>query len=125
MRKPTEADLARFKECLAADPDHGKQDGDSWTEAPGEFLVFYDEKGNRIWIRIERALRVHIQHDHDVPRKALIVLLYKAFHWLAGSARNSGFVEVIFESRATRLIQFLQKLFGVKPVEENYYLRTQ
>lgn len=112
----------RFKQCLALDADHGQQDPDLWTASPGEFWTFYDEKGNRVWVRIERVLRVSIQHDDAVSRKAQVSLLYKAFFWLAGMARNSGFAEVIFESRAVRLIQFLQKLFGVKPVEDNYSL---
>jgi hypothetical protein len=124
LRKPTEDDLARFKECLAADPDHGQQDADAWTAAPGEFMVFFSEKGERVFVRIERVLRVSLQDDPELPLKARVSLLYKTFCWLAGSARNNGFAEVVFESRAPRLIQFLQKLFGVKPLKENFHLRT-
>lgn len=122
MRKPTEADLVRFKECLAVDADHGKQDMDAWTAAPGEFWTFYDEQENKVWVRIERVLRVSIQHDPAVARNRQASLFYKAFFWLAGSARSSGFTEVIFESRAVRLIRFVKKLFGVLPLEDTYSL---
>jgi hypothetical protein len=124
LRKPTEEDLARFRECLVADPDHTSQDPDEWLAGPSEMLVFYDTKGNRVWIRIERVLRVSLQHDPRCSKAATASILYKAFHWLVGSARQSMFTEIVFESRAHRLIQFLQKLFGVKPLEENFHLRT-
>lgn len=124
LRKPTDDDLARFKECLALDTDHGQQDPDLWTAEPGELMVFYDKKGHRVWVRIERVLRVHFQHDHATPRKELVSLIYKGMHWVIGSARASKFSEVIVESRAVRLIQFLKKLFGFTPVGENYHLRT-
>lgn len=124
LRKPTDADLARFKECLAADADHGKQDADAWTAAPGEFMVMLDGKGNRVWVRIERVLRVHFQHDQDTPRKELVSLIYKGLYFVIGSARQKEFSEVILESRAPRLIRFLQKMFGFEPMMENYHLRT-
>lgn len=122
LRQPTDDDLARFKECLAADHDHSGQDADWWVSSPGEFMVFYDEKGHRAWVRIERVLRVSLQHDQEVPRKNTVSVLNHAFHWLACSARTNNFTEIIFESRAKRLIHFLQKLFGVEPVRENYSL---
>ena len=124
LRKPTKDDLVRFKECLAADTDHAGQDADSWTAEPGEFMVFFDGKGNRAWIRIERVLRISLQHDQQVSQRATARILYKAFFWILGQSRESHFTEIVFESRAMRLIQFLQKLFGVKSVEANYSVRT-
>jgi hypothetical protein len=124
LRKPTPEDLERFKQCLALDADHKQQDADAWTSTPGEFMVFYDEMGNRVWVRLERCLRVSFQHDPETPRKVLAPLIYKSFVWLQGAARNSNYTEIIFESRAKRLILFLQKLFGVKPVMGNYHLRA-
>ena len=124
VRTPTLEDLERFRACLAADPDHVGQDADSWISGPGDFMVFFNPKGDRVWIKIERVLRVNIQHDPACSKRAISRLLYKGFHWLLGASRNSQFSEVIFESRALPLIQFLQKLFGVKPVEENYSVRT-
>lgn len=124
IRKPTEDDLARFKECLASDADHSKQDIDAWLAGPGEFWTFYDQAGNRVWVRIERVLRVHFQHDHETPRRELVSLIYKGISWVIGAAREKQFEEVLFESRATRLILFLEKLFGFTPVEANFHLRT-
>lgn len=124
LRKPTEEDIARFKECLAADPFHHEQDADTWLADDGELLVFYDGKGNRVWIRIERVLRVSLQHDQNVSKGRMAALLYKAFHWMLGTARQSKYTEIIFESNASSLIAFLQKLFGIKPVESNFHVRT-
>jgi hypothetical protein len=120
MRKPTEDDLARFKECLRADKDHCNQDADSWIQPPGEFMVFYDQQGNRIWVRIERVLRVSIQTEVAAPRKAIISILYKGLSWLQGSARNQGFTQLIYESKTPRLVAFFEKLFGFKPIQQNY-----
>lgn len=122
IRKPTDDDLTRFKECLALDNDHSKQDAAEWMATPGEFWTFYDEAGNRVWARLDRCLRVSIQHDPASPRKALAPLIYKGMFWIQGAARNKGFSEILFESRAPRLIQFVQKLFGFEPVKENYHL---
>lgn len=124
IRKPTEDDLARFKECLAADADHAGQDAEEWTAEPGEFMVVFDGKGNRVWMRIEKVIRVSIQHDSQFSQLGTSRILYQAFHWLLGTTRQSGYTELIFESRAPRLIQFLTKLFGVKPVEGNFRVRT-
>ncbi len=125
LRKPTEDDLARFRQCLAADADHAGQDPNDWTAAPGEMMTFFDKRGNRVWVRIERVLRVSIQHDHETSEKSRPIMLYRIFFWLQGMARQAGFTEIIFESRAMRLIQFVKNLFGVTPVEENYHVYTR
>lgn len=124
LRKPTEDDMSRFQACLTADQDHARQNAEAWTAPPGEFFAFYDQKGNRVWVRLERVLRVHFQHDPETPRRELASLIYRGMAWVVGEARKKNFEEVIFESRATRLIQFLEKLFGFKPVEGNFHLRT-
>jgi hypothetical protein len=124
LRKPTEEDISRFKECLLADPDHCNQDADAWTTEPGEFMVFYDQDGNRVWVRLERTIRLHFQHDPAAPKAKIQSLIYKGMRWVIGSARNGKYSEVIFESRAPRLIHFLEKLCGAKPVEGNYCVRT-
>jgi hypothetical protein len=124
LRKATPADLERFRECLAADPDHAGQDAEEWTAAPGELVVFYDEHENRVFVRLERVLRVSIQHDPATPKRAITEIIYKGFSWLQSSARSAGFTEVVFESRAERLIRFVKKLFGFEPIRENYYVRT-
>jgi hypothetical protein len=124
LRKPTREDITRFKECLSADEHHAKQDADSWLAEPGEFMVFFDGEGNRVWVRIERVLRVSFQHDPATPRKELVNLVYKGLYWVIGSAREKQFAEVIFESKAPRLIQFVRKMFGFEPITETYIVRT-
>jgi hypothetical protein len=124
LRKPTDQDILRFKECLLADEYHCTQKVEDWLAVPGEFMVFFDEEENRVFVRIEHVLRVHFQHDQKVPRRKLIPIIYKAFFWLMGMARNKQFSELIFESRSKSLILFIEKLFGTKPVEANYFVRT-
>ena len=124
LRKATEEDISRFRECLNADPEHAKQIPDEWVSKPGEFLVFYDEKGNRVWARVELAVRVSIQHDQKVSPLTTANILDRGLRWILGRSRNLGYTEVIFESRAPRLIQFFQKRFGFVPVKENYKVST-
>ena len=124
LRKATADDISRFKECLRADPEHAKQIPDEWVSKPGEFLVFYDEKGNRVWARVELAVRISVQHDHKVSPLITANILYHGLRWIMGRSRNMGYTEVIFESRANRLIQFFQKRFGFEPVRENYHVWT-
>jgi hypothetical protein len=124
LRKPTEEDLARFRECLAAEPDHQMQNPDDWTHGPGEFWVFFDEKGERVWVRIERVLRMHIQHDQKSPRKSIVSLIYKGFSFVLTEARKNGFEEIVFQSTEQRLIAFCKKLFGFKEARNNLYVRT-
>lgn len=124
LRKPTEDDLQRFKECLAAEPSHVEQDADKWTAPPGEFWTFFDVEGNRCWVRIERVLRIHFQHDQAVERKKIIPLIYQGFAWLIGEARSKGYEEVIFQSTEPRLVAFCKKLFGFKAVSNQYHVRT-
>ena len=124
LRKPTEDDISRFRECLTADPEHAKQIPDEWLSKPGEFLVFHDEKGNRVWARMELALRISIQHDQKISPIATAHIMNLGLRWILGRARQLGYGEVIFESRAQRLIQFFQKRFGFEPVRENYHVWT-
>lgn len=124
LRKPLDEDIIRLRECLIADEYHCNQTVEDWLATPGEFMVMADDEGHRVFVRIERVLRVHFQHDQKVPRRKLVPLIYKAFHWLMGSARTNEFSEVIFESRAKSLVLFIEKLFGTKPAENNYYVRT-
>lgn len=120
LRKPTDDDIVRFRECLAADPDHASQSADDWLVG-GEFMVFHDDKGNRAWVRIEKVLRVSMQHE---PSRRAAVIINEGLRWVIGAARNSGFSEVVFESRAPRLIHFLQKLFGFERLKRQYSVRT-
>ena len=123
LRKPTPDDMACFKDCLESDPEHVGQAAEDWASTPGELITFYDGRGNRVWVRIERVLRVSLQHDQKVSRHATANILHRALNWILTEANRNGFTEVIFESRASRLIQFLEKLFGVREVENNYHVR--
>lgn len=120
LRKPTEQDIERFKECLAADEYHKDQDPDVWIKEPGELMTFFDKHNNRVWVRIEKVLRVHVQHDPATPDSKQVFLFHKAFAWLQGMARISGFSEVLFKSTAQPLIAFFMKRFGFAATKDEY-----
>jgi hypothetical protein len=121
LRKPTPEDLERFRECLAADPDHIGQDADEWIK--GELITFFDEQGNRVWVKVEPVLRLSIQHDQAAPKEALREIIYKGFAWLQGAARQKGCAEVIFESTAKPLIAFCRRRFGFAQRKNDYSTR--
>lgn len=120
LRQATAEDFARFKWCLSQDDAHKTQDAEDWRSAPGEFMTVYDNFGNRQWLRIERVLRVSIQHDPDSSRKTTLGIFREGFRWLMESARNNGYTEILFESKAPKLIKLAGKVFGLKPLENNF-----
>jgi len=124
LRQATEEDFARFKWCLSQDDAHREQDAEDWRSAPGEFMTFYDQRGNRVWVRIERVMRISIQHDPNVSKQATSKILYRGSRWLMGEARKKGFTELIFESRAPRLVQFFKTLLGFQRLRANYSVRS-
>ena len=125
LRQPTEEDFARFKWCLSQDEAHKEQDADDWKAAPGELMTFFDQRGNRVWVRIERVMRISIQQDPDASVQATSKILFRGFRWLMGEARRKGFEEIVFESRAPRLIQFFKTLFGFERARNTFYVRCQ
>lgn len=120
MRKATAADEARFRESLAYDQDHAGQDADKWLAEPGEFMVFYDEIGHRVFVRIEKCLRIHIQPELDVKKRDLIPILLAGLRWVMGQSREQRYTEILYESKTPKLISFFGKLFGFKPVENTF-----
>jgi hypothetical protein len=124
LRQATEEDFARFKWCLSQDEAHREQDAEDWRSAPGEFMTFYDQRGNRVWVRIERVMRISIQHDPDVSKQATSKILYNGLRWLMGEARQKGFSELVFESTAPRLVRFFKTLFGFNRLRNNYSVRS-
>jgi hypothetical protein len=119
VRKPSTEDVDRLKQCLAADGWHSAQDPAWWVSAPGELLVFVDERGHRVFARLEHAIRVHLQHDQDVPKLSTARILRDGSKRLRQFAAQAGVVELLFDSRAEKLIKFCAHL-GFKPLRDNF-----
>ena len=82
--------------------------------------MFTDESGNRLYVKVERLVRVHILTDPSVPRTASANLIAQTGQQLKAALKELGFKGIIFESRAKRLIRFTEKWLGFKRVKDNY-----
>lgn len=120
LRQATEEDLLRFKECLARDEYHQGTDPLWWTGQPGEFMVFFNGKGDRVWVRIEKVLRIHMQHDPASDKADVAPMLLHIGHWLEETARSSGFAELILMSTARPLIAFIKRRLGYRDAKNEY-----
>ena len=119
IRKPNVEDIEHFKECLKLDPYHPHSTPDFWTMPTGEMFVFYDEDGNRLYARIEKILRIHMEHDPNTPRRKQAKLISALHAYFRDKGAQAGFVELIFDSIAPKLREFCKKHFGFKDVENN------
>lgn len=111
---------ARVAEWIEADPDHRGRVAPEFFisgQPDSECLVLEDERGPILFLRMERALRIHIQfapavtaEDKQRTREAML----EGFPWLQQMARNSGFREILFQSTVAPLIRFCEKRFGFR-----------
>lgn len=114
-RNYSEQDREHFTACLAH---HQDRDAKRWTD--GGLQVFYDEDGNRLYLKVERLVRVHILTDPSVTRQASANLIAQSGQQVKATIKNLGYKGIIFESRAKRLIKFTEKWLGFKRVKDNY-----
>lgn len=112
LRPTSPEDLEHLAECIELDEHHRGLDAEKWSEPLTETMTFYDEKGTLFHLRLSRAMRVDVQFDPRVPRKRTALALAKAFAFVKGEARKSGFREMIFESKHQPLIDFFKKQFA-------------
>lgn len=95
------------------DPDHiGKTSSDFFTQRErAECSMLWDAEGPLMAIKLEKALRVHIQFDCE-GRLRTAKGLIEGFNFLVDKARECGYNQVIFESKSQNLINFCKKRFG-------------
>jgi len=119
-----ESDFAHLSKCIGEDVHHPDLKPEEWDEELTETFVFADEQGNKMHVRLSRAVRIDVQFDPEVAPENNKVLLQQSFAWLKGRARAAGFREAIFESSFAPLINFCCKHFAFKqsPNELKSYL---
>lgn len=113
LRKSNDTDIEDLRVSLSSDQFHREQKVENWTATGGELLTFYDGDANEplFHVRMERIMRVHFQHSISSDRKRRIVGMKQAILWLKKKAKELGFRELIYESSASKLVQFFSR-FG-------------
>jgi hypothetical protein len=119
VRKPSDEDLSRLRECLVADEHHKLQDPDWWSKDEDALHVFFDENGNRVWVKVESVLRLHIQHDPDASKLASARIMKQGLAGLRIWAAQNSFRQILFQSTAEPLIKFCQRL-GFRKTDSDY-----
>lgn len=112
LRPTSPEDLKHLAECIELDEHHRGLDPETWVEPLTETTTFYDENGTLFHLRMSRVMRVDVQFDPRVDSTRMGEALAKAFAFVKGEARKSGFREMIFESVHKPLIEFFKKNFA-------------
>lgn len=131
----TEADRALIQNWIDGDPDHKGISADFWLQPmrfaennPGpaveNCVMFRDPQGSVFAVRMEMALRLHIQFDCTQPERTQAALL-EAFPWFKERAKKAGFSEIVFESVSRPLINFCRRRFGFRRSENELVARTE
>lgn len=97
---------------IAADPDHaGRTQAAIWLEprAGVQNLIAVDQEGPLLFLRCSNAMRLDIQFAPESQLRTARALL-SGLPWLAEEFRKQGYRELIFESRAARLVNFLERM---------------
>lgn len=115
-------DRGRISDWMVEDTaDHRKLNPDLFLEPRTESLMFGDEQGDLLALRISRVMRVDIQFNPDpAAKERLRACLLKEFPWLKAEARKSGFRQLMFDSINKPLIAFCRRRFGFKPSPDEY-----
>lgn len=119
-RTPTPEDLSALKDNLSRDEHHSTQDPLWWEKE--NLSVFFDEKGNRVWVRVEPCIRLHIQHEDSASRQEIANILVNGFPKLTEDLKRTGFRQIIVESVAPLLIRFIKRHLGFKKSDSDYTL---
>jgi hypothetical protein len=118
FRQSDADDKANLALWLASDQYHSGQNVENWTAPNGDLTTFYDEDGSLFTVRLEHAIRIHFQHNTDLPTdRRLAEAMSKGIEIVKDSARQHGVRELIFRSDAESLIRFFDKR-GFKPSQE-------
>ena len=120
LRQVTEEDRPLIESFIKLDPYHEGGSADFFYENPDMTVAAEDENGVVMFIRLERAIRGHIQFgpDRDRIRESLPEIL----GMLITHVKSGGYVEAIFESVSASLIKFLEK-FGFRKAENEFSAR--
>ena len=106
-------DYKALTEAIAADPAHKDwMKPEFFNEPQTKSLVFEDDNGPILFLRMSSALRIHIQfancEDKDRIRKALIF----AGASIVPNARRNGYKQIIYETFSKPLKWFCHRYLG-------------
>jgi hypothetical protein len=115
VRNYSEQDSEYLAECLSHQPE---KDPRRWTD--GGLQVLYDEDGNRLFVKVEQVVRLHILHDPALRKRDAANLILQGGIKIGQALKQCGFKQMIFESKAAPLIRFTGKLLGFSELKDNY-----
>lgn len=114
-------DRALLEEWIARDTDHaGRTTAEAWlAETPGvQNLLVSDRWSPVLFVRLSNAMRIDMEFAPAVSRSRLAYTLATGVPWLAGKLRDQAYRELIYESRAPRLVSFFEGMgFCESPTE--------
>lgn len=118
-------DPPRLAAWIEADPDHRGRVTTGWwlqddpdsleRKKNNEFLpavenyLVADRRGPLLFLRLSNAMRVDIQFAPDEEVRTAMALA-GGVPWLALEARKRRYAQLIFESRAPKLVKFLGRM---------------
>ena len=115
VRNYSDQDSEHLSACLSHQED---KDPKRWTD--GGLQVLYDEDGNRLFVKVEQIVRLHILHDPALRKRDAANLLLQGGIQIRQALKGLGFKEMLFESKAAPLIKFTGKLLGFEELKDNY-----
>jgi hypothetical protein len=115
LRPIEERDRAQLEAWIAADPFHRDYVQPEFFMNGG--MVLEDAEGATYFVRLEPALRVHIQFPPAATRyerERTMKALADGMAWLRSFCRGRGIEQLIFSSKFPPLIRFCVKRLGFK-----------
>lgn len=101
--------------------DHPEMSADFFLEPKTESMMFGDEEGDLLAVRMSRVMRLDIQFNTDpAARDRLKACLLKEFPWMTEQARKAGFRQLIFDSISKPLIAFCMRRFRFKASPDEF-----
>lgn len=121
IRKVSDSDRETVTKWLLKDEYHKHLTPEFFLvqEPNTELMCFHDERGPVLFVKLERALRVYIQFDHD-EKVRNAKMLVEGFPWLKQMAKSSGFRQVIFDSVSGKLVNFCMKRLGFRKSPDEF-----
>jgi hypothetical protein len=116
------SDIPVLEKEIASDEVHASWMNPSFFLEPQTLSVALDdEQGTTMFLRMESVMRFSIQFC-DVDKERIRQVVIKQFPSLVQRARNSGYKQIIFDSRSLGLVQFIKKHFRIRHSPDEYVL---
>jgi len=118
-----EADLENLAKEISFEPEHNWMTTKFFQSPNSKALVYEDENGPIMYLRMSSCLRIHIQFcrtDKDRIRKALIA----GGASIIPKAKQNGYASVLYETANKSLAWFCRRYLGFRasPDEQQLWL---